>query len=61
MLAEIDQKRTALAALCRRHGAARLEVFGSAARGAGFDPGRSDIDFLVTPRSYVTRGPIDIS
>ncbi len=26
---------------------ARLEVFGSAARGAGFDPGRSDADFLV--------------
>jgi predicted nucleotidyltransferase len=48
MLAEIYQKRAALAALCRRYGAARLEVFGSAARGAGFDPGRSDIDFLVS-------------
>lgn len=48
MLTEIDQKRAALAALCRRYGAARLEVFGSAARGAGFDSDRSDIDFLVT-------------
>jgi uncharacterized protein len=48
MLAEIVEKRDALAALCRRHGAARLEVFGSAARGAGFDPERSDADFLVT-------------
>jgi uncharacterized protein len=49
MLAEIDQKRDALlAALCRRYGAVRLEVFGSAARVVGFDPERSDADFLVT-------------
>jgi hypothetical protein len=27
---------------------ARLEIFGSAARGGGFDPVRSDMDFLVT-------------
>ena len=54
MLSEIDQKRAALAALCGRYGAARLEVSGSAARGDGFDPGRSDIDFLATPWSYVT-------
>ena len=48
MLADIDKKRDALAALCRRYGVARLEVFGSAARGIGFDPDRSDADFLVT-------------
>ncbi len=48
MLTEIDQKRAALAAFCRRYGVARLEVFGSAARGVGFDPDRSDVDFLVT-------------
>jgi predicted nucleotidyltransferase len=48
MLAEIDAKRDALAALCRRFGVARLEVFGSAAPGSDFDPGRSDADFLVT-------------
>jgi uncharacterized protein len=48
VLAEIDQKCDALAALCRRYGAVRLEVFGSAARGVGFDPKRSDADFLVT-------------
>jgi hypothetical protein len=48
MLAEIDAKRDALAALCRRFGVARLEVFGSAAPGTGFDPARSDADFLVT-------------
>jgi predicted nucleotidyltransferase len=48
MQADIDKKREALAAICRRYGVARLEVFGSAARGAGFDPNRSDADFLVT-------------
>jgi predicted nucleotidyltransferase len=48
MHAYIDEKRDALAALCRRYGVARLEVFGSAARGAGFDPDHSDADFLVT-------------
>ena len=47
MHAYIDEKRDALAALCRRHGVARLEVLGSAARGVGFDPDRSDADFLV--------------
>lgn len=48
MRSDIDNKRDALAALCRRFGVTRLEVFGSAARGAGFDPKRSDADFLVT-------------
>jgi uncharacterized protein len=48
MQPEIDNKRDALAALCRRFGVTRLEVFGSAARGAGFDSKRSDADFLVT-------------
>jgi uncharacterized protein len=47
MRAEIKQNLEALAALCRRYGVARLEVFGSAARGADFDPERSDFDFLV--------------
>ena len=45
---EIADRREALAALCRRFGVARLEVFGSAARGADFDPAHSDADFLVT-------------
>jgi predicted nucleotidyltransferase len=48
MQADIAAKRDALAAVCRRYGVARLEVFGSAARGTGFDPDRSDADFLVT-------------
>jgi predicted nucleotidyltransferase len=44
---EIAEKREALAALCRRYGVARLEVFGSAARGLDFDAKKSDFDFLV--------------
>jgi predicted nucleotidyltransferase len=55
MHAEILRHRDTLAALCRRHGVARLDVFGSAARGVDFDPARSDVDLLVeftpsTPR-----------
>ena len=48
MHADIARRRAALAALCRRYDVARLEVFGSAARGTGFDPKQSDVDFLVT-------------
>ena len=48
MQADIVEKRDALATICRRYGVARLEVFGSAARGTGFDRSRSDADFLVT-------------
>jgi predicted nucleotidyltransferase len=44
---EIAEKRRELIALCRRYDVARLEVFGSAARGIDFDPARSDADFLV--------------
>ena len=44
----IDQRREDIARLCHRYGVRRLAVFGSAARGADFDPDRSDADFLVT-------------
>ena len=47
MHAAIANKRTELAKLCRRYGVARLEVFGSAARGTDFDPQTSDAEFLV--------------
>lgn len=47
MHAAIANKRTELAELCRHYGVARLEVFGSAARGTDFDPQTSDADFLV--------------
>src|SRR5262245_18756307 len=44
----IAEKRQSMAALCRRFGVQRLEVFGSAARGVDFDIHRSDADFLVS-------------
>ncbi len=47
MHADIAEKREELIALCRRYDVARLAVFGSAARGTGFDPTRSDADFLI--------------
>jgi predicted nucleotidyltransferase len=42
----IEQHREEVVALCRRAGARRLDVFGSAVR-ADFDPATSDLDFLV--------------
>ena len=43
------EARAALAALCRRFGVCRLDLFGSAARAdGGFDPTRSDLDVLVS-------------
>lgn len=47
MHAAIAAHRDDVIAACRRHGVARLEVFGSGARGVDFDPARSDADFLV--------------
>ena len=47
MHTEIAQRQPELAALCRRFGVVRLEVFGSAARSADFDLVHSDADFLV--------------
>lgn len=47
MHADIAKKRQELIALCRRYDVARLELFGSAARGTDFDPAHSDADFLV--------------
>jgi uncharacterized protein len=47
MHTEIEKHGETLTALCRDYGVLRLEVFGSAARGADFDPAKSDADFLV--------------
>ncbi len=41
----VEQHRDEIAALCRKHGVRRLELFGSAARG-DFDPANSDVDFF---------------
>ena len=42
----IEQHLAEVAALCKRAGARRLDVFGSAARGE-LDPSASDLDFVV--------------
>ena len=47
MHAAIAEKKEELAELCRQYDVVRLEVFGSAARGADFDPEVSDVDLLV--------------
>ncbi|MGO9742873.1 MAG: nucleotidyltransferase family protein [Roseiarcus sp.] len=46
----ISEKRDELIAACKRFDVARLDIFGSAARGDDFDPARSDADFLVAFR-----------
>jgi len=45
MLQALSERQVEIAALCRRYGVQKLELFGSAARG-DFDPGRSDIDLF---------------
>ena len=42
----LENKRQAIARACRRHGAIRLDAFGSALRD-DFTPGESDLDLLV--------------
>lgn len=42
----IDSHRAEIQRLCRHFGVQRLDVFGSAT-GEGFDPNRSDIDFVI--------------
>jgi hypothetical protein len=42
----ISQRQAEIESLCRRFGASRLELFGSAAT-AEFEEGRSDFGFLV--------------
>jgi predicted nucleotidyltransferase len=46
MLPIIEQHRSHITQLCRRHGVRRLDLFGSAATGT-FADGCSDLDFLV--------------
>jgi len=44
---DLARNYQSVALLCRRYGVARLDVFGSSARGMDFDPRSSDFDFLV--------------
>jgi len=62
MVRTLAEKRDAIAALCRRLGVARLEVFGSAARERDFDDRSSDADFLVefAPEANDLTGFLDL-
>ena len=42
----LENNRGAIIEACSRHGVSRLDVFGSALRD-DFEPGESDVDFLV--------------
>jgi predicted nucleotidyltransferase len=55
MIPLIEQHREALNALCRRYRVARLDVFGSAAKGT-FNPETSDLDFIVSFEDPGERG-----
>src|SRR4051794_32994208 len=47
MIAMVEDKLAEIGEICRSHGVARLDLFGSAA-GEGFDPEGSDLDFVVS-------------
>lgn len=42
----LEEKKNAIADLCRKYGVVKLEVFGSA-NSPAFDPDRSDFDFIL--------------
>ena len=46
MVAVLENKRAAIAALCVQYGVVRMDVFGSVLRD-DFRPGESDVDLLV--------------
>ena len=51
MISLISDNTDAIAALCRKFGIRKLDLFGSAATGT-FDPTRSDLDFIVDLGGY---------
>ena len=59
MNALIESKRSEIEELCRRYHVRQLWIFGSAAR-EDFDPGRSDVDFLVEFQDIKRHGFNDV-
>ncbi len=57
LIALLHENLEAVRAICRRHGVARLEVFGSATNPEVFDPKDSDIDFIVAFLPGADLGP----
>ncbi len=56
MIPLVEDRLAEVARLCEGYGVVRLDLFGSAA-GEGFDPGESDLDFVV---SFERRDPPDL-
>ena len=57
MVTALDNSREAIAALCRKYGVVRLEVFGSVLRD-DYEPGRSDVDLLA---EFAPRDPYSLA
>jgi predicted nucleotidyltransferase len=55
MNSAVASKLPEIIELCRRRHVRRLDLFGSAASGS-FDPGRSDLDFVVEFSGDASRG-----
>jgi uncharacterized protein len=54
----IEQHRPQLLLLCRKYDVRRLDLIGSAAR-EDFDPGRSDVDFVVEFNNFTVENAAD--
>ena len=59
MITTLEEKRDELSELCRKYHVRRFDVFGSAATEVGFDPERSDLDFLVEFQKSDEMNPAD--
>ncbi len=58
MIPAVEDKKAEVAKLCEKYGVEKLDLFGSASgTGDGFDPDRSDLDFVV---SFERRDPPDL-
>ncbi len=57
----VESRRVQIEEICRHYGVKRLDLFGSAAKDQeeyeGFDPDRSDVDFVV---SFERRDPPEL-
>ena len=58
MIELVEQKKSEVAALCRKYQVERLDLFGSAATGT-FDPAFSDLDFIVAFENHSAPGLLD--
>ena len=57
MIDLLEENRDAMESIGRKYGVRRLKVFGTAAIADNYDPGRSDVDFLVEFQPDQDLGP----